>query len=221
MEQQQTFDVPKFEHPFTCMVAGPSRAGKTEFVKKLVRNVDSLIYPVPQEIIWCYCEWQTGYVELMNVPKLRLVEGLPNIDELKASIEIPKLLILDDLMAQMDGKKNNGLVDLFTRGSHHWSCSTIHVVQNAFYGNIRTARINSHYIVLMRNPSDKLQASTLAKQLYPGQQQFFMDAYRDACSKPYGYLVIDMASNSSDDLRLRTNIFPDSDRYMKIYLPKV
>jgi hypothetical protein len=221
MDQQQSFDLPKFEHPFTCMIAGPSRAGKTEFAKKLVRNVDSLIFPVPEQIIWCYNEWQIGYVELMKIPKVRLVEGLPDLAELKATIDIPKLLVLDDLMAQMDGKKNNGLVDLFTRGSHHWSCSCLHIVQNIFYGNIRTARINSHYIILMRNPSDKLQASMLAKQLYPGQQQFFLDAYKDACSKPYGYLVIDMSSNSPDDLRLRTNIFSDSDKYMKIYLPKV
>jgi signal recognition particle receptor subunit beta len=30
-------------HPFTCIVAGPTKAGKTVFVKKLIENKERII----------------------------------------------------------------------------------------------------------------------------------------------------------------------------------
>jgi hypothetical protein len=216
---QQCFDHPLFLHPFTSILAGPSKSGKTEFAKKFIKNLDHLVCPVPEQVLWCYSEWQPTYFEFMKNPKVKLIEGLPDLGQLKATSNIPKLLVMDDLMTQIDGKKQ-GLTDLFTRGAHHWNCSCLHIVQNLYYGTIRTARINSHYLILMRNPSDKLQASMLAKQLYPGQQASFLGAYKEACSKPYGYLVIDVAPDTQEELRLRTNIFPE-DKYTIVYLPKV
>lgn len=38
----------KFKHPFTCIVAGPTKVGKTEWVLKLVQYADILIVPPPE-----------------------------------------------------------------------------------------------------------------------------------------------------------------------------
>ncbi len=209
----------QFEHPFTCVISGPTCSGKTELTKRFVQHATQLMSTEPEKIYWCYSEWQPGYQELCQKPKMELIEGVPDLLELQCNASVPKLLIMDDLMSHMN-TKDDQLNTLFTRGAHHWNCSSIHIVQNLFYGKMRTARINSHYIFLMKNPSDKLQAGQLAKQLYPGQQQFFMQSYKDACSVPYGYLLIDLAPNTEEHLRLRTTIFPDDKDPSIVYLPK-
>ena len=59
----------------------------------------------------------------------------------------------------------------------------------------------------MKNPADKLQIQTLECQLFPGSG-YFMEAYEDATQKPFGYLLVDLAQTTPENLRLRTNIFP-------------
>ena len=204
----EVIDEPVFSHPFTGIISGPTKAGKTVLAKRIVRNAGSLIFPPPEKIIWCFREFQPGYKDIMSLPNVELVEGMPDLDQLRSDAGTRKLIVMDDMMEAMD-KKNCGLTDLFTRGCHHWNVSVFHIVQNLFYGNIRTARINSHYIILLRNPSDKLQAVQLARQLYPGKTLGFLETYKEACSQPFGYLVVDLAPETREELRLRTKIFPE------------
>jgi hypothetical protein len=42
------------QHPFTCIVAGCTKGGKTVWVKTLSENSQKTISPPPQRIIWCY-----------------------------------------------------------------------------------------------------------------------------------------------------------------------
>ena len=44
--------------------------------------------------------------------------------------------------------------------------------------------------------------------MFPNQYGYFMDAYNDACSAPYTYIVIDSHPSSKEDDRLYTKIFP-------------
>jgi len=208
-----------FEHPFTCIIGGPTKSGKTTWVKRFVQNADVLLDPPPAEILWCYSEYQPGYKELEGVPNLVLIEGLPDFEALRNDRERPKLLIFDDLMACLGNEKNKNLVEIFVNGSHHWNCSLIHIVQNLFFNGLRTARINAHYLVLLRNPCDQLNISTLARQLYPRQQNYMLEAYRDACSSPFGYLLVDNSPACEEGLRLRTSIFPDE--LTICYQPKI
>ncbi len=185
--------------------------------KRLLANVTELINPPPERIIWAYGEWQDSYSQLP--PHVQLVEGLPDINELKADRHVRKLIVCDDLMQALSKSKNDELNSLFCRGSHHWNLSIVHIVQNLFFNNLRTARINCHYIVLLKNPSDRLQVMNLGKQLYPGKTKFFQEAYDDACSEPFGYLLVDMEPHTEDNVRLRTKIFPGELCYA--YLPTV
>ena len=49
------------------------------------------------------------------------------------------------------------------------------------------------------NPRDKLQILTLAKQMYPGQTDFFLNQYEEAVKRPFGYLLIDLRTTAQDN----------------------
>ena len=206
----------QLQQPFTAIVAGPTKAGKTVWVKNLILNSSTMIQPPPQEIYYCYTEWQPMYQELASFGVI-MVEGLPDIHVLKVNPTLPKLLVLDDLMQEM--KSDKKLVQLFTKGSHHWNLSVLHIVQNLFFEGLRTSRVNAQYLVLMKNPSDQLQSLTLAKQLFPGKHQYFLEAYKDACMYPYGYLFVDLCQETPESMRLQTNVFPD--QVSIFYMPKL
>jgi len=196
------------KHPFNCIVSAPTKSGKTELVIKIVLHAHELIEPTPVDIFWSYTEWQNSYSDvLMKVPTVKFIEGLPSFEELKHDKSIPKLLILDDMMQEM--KSDSRLNELFTRGSHHWNLSIIHIVQNLFFDGIRTSRINAQYLILMKNPSDRLQIKNLGRQLFPGSKHF-EEAFADATEKPYGYLLIDLTQTTPENMRLRTSIFPNA-----------
>ena len=52
---------PKWKHPFTALIAGPTGSGKTVFVTKMLTHLAAMVEPTPEEIIWCYGEWQPIY----------------------------------------------------------------------------------------------------------------------------------------------------------------
>jgi len=56
----------------------------------------------------------------------------------------------------------------------------------------RSISLNSHHLVLFKNPCDKLQVLTLAEQMYPGRTNFFFRQYEEAVRRPYGYLLIEL-----------------------------
>ena len=49
------------------------------------------------------------------------------------------------------------------------------------------------------NPRDKLQILTLAKQMYPGQTDFFLNQYEEAVKRPFAYLLIDLKTTAQDN----------------------
>ena len=62
--------------------------------------------------------------------------------------------------------------------------------------------------MLIKNPRDKLQILKLARQIYPGQTDFFLNQYEEAVKRPFGYLLIDLKTTTQDNCRLRTNVLP-------------
>lgn len=78
--------------------------------------------------------------------------------------------------------------------------------------------LNAHYIVLFKNPRDAVQVATLARQMYPGQSKFLVEAFKNATEKPFGYLLLDLKPDTDEKYRVRTGIFPGDTHY--VYLPK-
>ena len=101
---------PRWKHPFTCIVAGPTGCGKTTFVARLLRYASSMIDPPPENITWCYGQWQPVYETLTRqVPHLSFEEGLPESSVCNPTTN--NLVVIDDLMAETDAR----VTTLFTQ----------------------------------------------------------------------------------------------------------
>ena len=58
-----------------------------------------------------------------------------------------------------------------------------------------------------------MQILTLAKQMYPGQTDFFLNQYEEAVKRPFDYLLIDLKTTTQDNCRLRTNVLPSEEGF--------
>ncbi|KAL3072353.1 hypothetical protein niasHT_036649 [Heterodera trifolii] len=192
-----------FIAPFTLILSGATGSGKTQWLMKLLRSYAELIDPPPAKILYCYSEMNQSVIELMK-RGIEIHNGVPD-QALILNQPKPLLLVLDDLMLNVG---NDFLDLLFTRGSHNWNVSVIFVTQSLYGRNIKTARANSHYLVLTRNPSGQLQVRTVGSQLFQKRLNYFMEAYNEATSQPFSYLVINMHPNAPENERLTSKIFP-------------
>ena len=201
---------PSWRHPFTCVVAGPTQSGKTEFVKRFIQHVKDMVTPVPTKIVWSYGEWQPSYQSLLD--KVDFVQGLP---DLPLYSQEPLLVVIDDQMHGVDQR----ISSLFTKGSHHRNLSVIYIVQNLFdqHKEHRTISLNAHYLVIFKNPRDGSQIVHLAKQMYPGKTQYARQAFALATRQPHGYLLVDLKQTTPEELRLRSHIFPGERQ--EVYVP--
>lgn len=89
MEPLWLVDSHVFNHPFTCLIAGPTQSGKTFFIQKVLENSNILIKPQPDHIIYCYSSWQPKFDILKNsIPNIEFHQGIKNIDEINSSLKI-------------------------------------------------------------------------------------------------------------------------------------
>ena len=125
------------------------------------------------------------------------------------------ILCIDDLMETAISSVN--VHNLFTKFSHHKNITIIYLNQNMFCQGkyARSLNLNTHWMIVLRNPRDTSQIATLGKQT--GFGNTLKEAYRDATSKPYGYLVIDLSPHREENYCLKTNIFPNDDQI--VYMP--
>jgi hypothetical protein len=199
------------KHPFTMVISGPTSCGKTSLVSHILQHLQSLIEPPPERIVWLYKRWQPLYdmIEQTVKPVVEFIQGIPPGLEQDTFFDpnVRNLIVLDDLMSV--ASKDSRITDLFTEGSHHRNLSVLCLNQNLYFSKDPTQRRNSHYIVIFKSPIDKQQIHTLARQMYPGNSEYFMNYFDMATQKPYGYLLVDLKQNTPDNFRLRPNVFQD------------
>lgn len=215
-------------------ISGSTGSGKTEWLMRFLKNLNLLVHPQIHNVLYCYGEANQNIYRLQRNEnnsivgspekittfpfKIKTHNGVPELDEvqqLAAQTGGRLLMVLDDLMV---GIKSDFLDVVFTRGSHNWGLSVILVTQHLFNRELRTARNNSHYLNLMRNPAGALQIRNLAVQIFPTQTRHFMEAYGDATREKFGYLLVDLHPKSDEDERLKTNIYPGESTIL--YTPK-
>jgi hypothetical protein len=204
----------KFKLPFGAIVSGSSNTGKTQFLLQLIKNADEMFEPKINDILYCYGQYGKHITELQNLD-VKVHSGIPP-DTLLDQLNKPFLLVLDDLIDSIEQKS---LSSFFTRRNHHENFGVIVVTQNLFAKTLMVARNNSSYVILTRSPNALLQIRNFGVQIFPGKSQlnYFLDAYKDATSVPYGYLLVDLHPSTDSFLRLRTNIFPDDEEYTVFY----
>ena len=200
---------PTWKQPITATIPGPSQCGKTQWTLKFIKHINQMVSPSIERIVWCYSIYQDIFDDQKNI---EFHEGIPS--EAMFDGKRRTLLILDDLMSQVDDLVEN----IFTKLSHHKSVSVLFLTQNLFFKSkqARTISLNSHHIVIFKNARDAMQISNLARQMYPGNRKFMIEAFKDATSGPYGYLLIDMKPYTEEAYRLRTNIFPGETHYVYV-----
>lgn len=204
---------PRFKHPFSAILGGPSGSGKSYFVVNFLKNLKELCDTNFKEIFWHYSIWQPD----LNLKGVTFIQGLPdsNIDP-----SYPRLFIIDDLMRE--SSNSSVIIDLFTKGCHHKNISVFFITQNIFYKgkNQRDLSLNAHYLILFKNPRDKAQIRHLAQQMCPQNFKFLTEIFSDATSKAHGYLLIDLKQSTPENFRFRTNIFPRVGGGMIVYIPR-
>ena len=194
----------QLEHPFTCIVAGPTGCGKTSLVTDII--LQDGIYPRPKQVFWLYSIDQPLYKKANK--RILYEQGLPDDLEERIDGKQPILVVLDDLMTVVHS--NERLTNMFTVGSHHKNLSVIFITHNLFHKGkeIRNISLNTHYIILFKNPRDRRQIQSLAQQVQPGNTRFVVQAFEDATHDAHGYLLFDLKQTTAERLRLRTNILP-------------
>lgn len=209
-----------FKHPFTMTLSGATGSGKSEWIQRLFENLSYMIVDPDGEkiidcVLYCYGERNANIERMQKIgrvadgsAKVIVHWGAPNEDLIRLEAKKCRgkmLLILDDLMV---GINQEFLDSIFTRGSHNWNMSVVLVTQHLFTKDLRVARNNSHYLILMRNPAGALQIRNLANQLFPTRRAYFLEAYMEATRENFGYLLVDMHPTTPDAMRLRTHIYP-------------
>jgi hypothetical protein len=108
---------------------------------------------------------------------------------------------------------SSDMESLFVKGVHHLHLSVLYINQNIYCKgkHSRTINLNTHIYVLMKNPRDVSQFQCLARQAFLGKSAFLMQAYKDATSKRFGYLVLDFSPGAEEDYRVRTHVFSGED----------
>ena len=111
------------------------------------------------------------------------------------------------------------VVDLFTKISYHRNVSVVYLTQNIFYKNkqSRTLSLNSHFPwSYSKTLAMHHKWLTWLDKCILGRALFMIEAFKNATSAPYGYLLIDLKQETDDKLRLRTGRFPYDDLFVYV-----
>jgi len=176
-----------FRHPTTILIAGPTQAGKSFFFNQVLEN--NLIQPAPSRVFYVYGDHHPQLSRIQGIyPNIEFVQGIKNFIPILPTLDRGErnLIVLDDQMSEAG--KMEEVSNLFTKGSHHRNITVVYIVQNVFdKGKAhRTISLNSHYIILFKNPRDQGQIRALAQQVYPTQVKGFMKAFQEATENAHG-----------------------------------
>ena len=210
----------RFKENFKIFLCGPSRCGKTVFIKDLLENMSSITKQNISKVIYVYKVWQSifedmhsqGLVNIFLEEKDNIIEKIKNLAYGETS-----LIIFDDLI---NSKNLEEISNLFVVDGRHLNYSLIFTSQRMFVNNeyFRQISNNCDYIVVFRNPRNYSEIRTLAQQLTPIGLDL-LDIYTKATKDPFSYLLINLTQECSEDLKFISHLF-DYDHYVKTYVKK-
>ena len=214
-------DAIQFKHPFSMILSGNRRTGKTHFTKTLILRNRELIAPPIDRVFWFYASHQADVFSEIDANAagaelaIEYAKGLPS-DDIMETVDArsgKKLIIIDDLMEEASNRSD--VSNLFTKGRHS-DVSVIFLTQNLFHKGkySREISLNTDYMVNFKNPRDSSIITNLGRQM--GNTKFLQDVYRDATKEAYSHLLIDMRADTDNRLRYRSNVLQDTQR---VYQP--
>ena len=197
----------------TMIISGATCSGKSMWIARLLRERNEIFLVPPKKCLFCYSVYQPLYDEMSSElgSFITFFSGLPNEEDISSFTDGSEcsVLVLDDMLAS--AYDSSVLSDLFTKSAHHRKIFTINVTQNLLPKGryARTINLNCHYVCLLKNPRDCLQISHLARQT--GLNNTMVQAYNDATSAKWGYLLVQLHPATDSDQRLVTHIFSGED----------
>merc|ERR1711954_322829 len=206
------FDI-RLKENFRLFVSGPSRCGKTDFVAKLIENIQSFAKQPPTLIIYVYKVWQDKYDEMESLGVNFMKDSENIIDNIKSAAKgQPVLVIFDDLIGS---KSLENIADMFTVDARHMNISMVFLTQRLFVNDeyFRQLSQNSDYFCLFKNPRNSSEIRNLAQQITPGNM-VLVDIYEDATVKPFSYLFLNLTQEGDESVKYLSDLFDDD---VKVY----
>lgn len=197
------------------MLVGPTACGKTTFVKRLIQYAPYITNIPPKNIVYCYEEYQPLYDSMKDVT---FIHGLPDDIIERFDGSEPSWLILDDMMNRCG--KSEVVSTLFTRGSHHRNLSIIFITQNLYFRgpHARDISLNSHYIVIFKNPRDRQNVEYMGRQMFgPKAGRRVGLAYEKATHDPYSYIFLDFRAETPPEYRVLSHCFGEAGPFLFKY----
>lgn len=192
-------------------IVGPSGSGKTHFVTQLLKKAREIFQKPIRKIYWLMGTGDDGEVgdtekHLKCIKNITFLKGFEKGWQSKPQQD--DVIVIDDLFTE--STKEHDFNNLFTKIARHRQVTVIFITQNLFHqgGQHRTRNLNVHYLVIFKNPRDGTVVDYLARQAYPTNRNFLIDAFRDATDDvAHGYLFLDFTQACPETLRVRTDIF--------------
>ena len=196
-----------FRQPARIIIAGYSNSGKTVMCSELIiRNTDRFGY-----ILYCGVDSHPLQNNQNLSSKFIVSQEILNPFEYSSLTSDGILLVLDDCF--LEAAENKHVVEAFTKGRHK-NISIIFITQNLFHSGkfSRSIALNCSHYILMRN-RDLSQIENLGRQIFGKcASKEFVEVYKKALTyNTYGYLLIDLAPNTPEQLMLRTNILEETE----------
>ncbi len=179
-------------------VVGPSGCGKTDLIYNML--VGDTFYPKFEKIYYFYQQIQPIYTKMQT---LLNIEFVPCIDfDMIETLE-NCLLIFDDSCEEIYNNKK--FAKIATSGRHK-DVHVIFVKHNLYHQSkqSKTIDLQSTHVILFRSPRDASQIEVLGRQL--NDVSFIKACYKKAIEEPYGHLLIDFDTKTSEGLRYCSNI---------------
>ena len=210
MAEVKEYDL-RLKSPFTAIVSGPTGAGKTQLVSKLIENALDVCVNPPIQIFYCFGADQEKFSELQansSIP-IEFTEGLIDIESKVPSDNQHRWIVVDDLMEEVTKKPE--MRALFTKHSHHKKLSVFFIVQNLHHSGIREISLNSQYMFVFKSPRDLAQIGYIGRQMAPNNSQIVTKSYADATRMPFSFLMLDFTQKTPEEIRVLGNFLSDDD----------
>lgn len=203
--------------PYTMMLAGPTRAGKTTFVEHLIAASPQLYDKPPAPVFYFYNQLPPTHAGLQALVS-EFIQGMPDMTFLSNMYNLhgPNCTIVIDDQALNITKE---ICELFSVGSSRYLANLIFLTQNLF-GQVKGSRdisLNSTYIVIFKNPRDAASVAHLFRQFSPSSWRTYIDIFNDATKEPYSHLLIDCHQATNNNNRLYSNIFGQNKQFPCLY----
>ena len=211
----------QFSWPSNNNIVGGSNSGKSTWVEMALQKPE--IFERKVDKIYYYYGINSTSLRniMMNFPDVIAIEGIPRNFENPLQIFSPSknnLVIFDDLSSETQNSPD--FTNFLVRGTHHANCCLISCEHFLFSDAKERRRQTPHWhqIILFQNKRCMHQIATLARQTSVGSPQLVQFAYKDATSRPYGYLVMDFRNDTPEEMRLLTNVLGENGDPTYVYI---